>query len=237
MPDAIVVGGGSGLGEALASLYREHGWTVRVIDRADCDLADVAGVRALANELLASGRSYDLCILSAGASEAGYVDELDPDVFRRCLEINFLAPVTLFRAVATAASPCRRFVFVLSGAADLLLPGLGPYALSKRALRDYLHLIELEGSFPDCLLVTVRPGAMATRFDEKTRVHGRYRLVKGSRARSVREVAERVYAAERAGRARLSLSPLPSVLGWLQNVAPAPMRWLVRHHPAFRHPT
>ncbi len=228
MPAVLIIGARSGLGQALADVYGEHGWTVDTVNRDTCDLSNQEAVLRLAERLRSSAEWPDVCVFTAGISEAGYADELDDRAFRHCFEVNFFAPVVLFRAVATGPAPCRRFVFVLSGAADLLLPGLGPYALSKRALRDYLRLIELEGSFPNCLLVTVRPGAMATRFDEKTRVHGRYQLVTGSRPRLVREVAERVYAAERAGRTRLTLSLLPGVLGWLQNIAPAPMRWIAR---------
>lgn len=232
--EVLIVGASGGLGRALADVYGEHGWRVRPVDRSICDLSDPAAVERLAADLGRSGGALEVSIFAAGTSEAGYVDEMEPAAFRRCLEVNFLAPVALFEAIATN-TPCRRFVFVLSGAADFLIPGLGPYALAKRALRDYLHVRALERSFPDCLVLAVRPGAIATSFDEKTRVHGRFRLPRLSRRRSPRDVARRIYDAERAGRA-LRLSPVPTVLGWMQSLAPAALAWMIRRHPKLRRP-
>jgi NAD(P)-dependent dehydrogenase (short-subunit alcohol dehydrogenase family) len=226
-PNVLIVGARGGLGRALADVYRERGWTVQAVTRDRCDLADPAAVARLASELAGSERSLELCVVPAGMSEAGYADEVPPAAFRRCLEVNFLAPVTLLSALATTTS-CRRFVFVLSGAADLLIPGLTPYALSKRALRDYIEIARLEGSFPACRILVVRPGAIETDFNRRTRVHGAYRLPQGSRPRSPRDVAEQIYRAERAGRTSLVLSPLPILLGRLQALAPALIGRLIR---------
>jgi short-subunit dehydrogenase len=230
MRHVAIVGARGGLGRALADVYGERGWTVRAVTRDQCDLADPAAVARLATELAGSGRPLDLCVLPAGVSEAGYIDEVPAAAFRRCLEVNFLAPVTLLRALATAAG-CRRFVFVLSGAAESLVPGLAPYALSKRALRDYVEIARLEGSFPACRILTVWPGAMATEFDRRTRVHGTYRVLPNPRPRSPRYVAERIYRAEEAGRTRLVLSPLPIVVGRLQALAPTLVDGLIRRLP------
>lgn len=231
--DVLVVGASGGLGSALAEVYAARGWRVRRVDRQAGDLADPAAVRRLADELSRERGSLEVCIFAAGMSEAGYVDELDPDALRRTLEVNFLAPVTLFHALATA-TPCRRFVFILSGAADVALPGLAPYTLAKRALRDYLDVRALERSFPDCRVLEVRPGAIATAFDDRTRVHGRFALPRTARRRSARDVAERIYAAERAGASRLTLSALPGILGRAQSLAPAVFRWLIRRHPRWK---
>jgi len=228
-PTVLIVGARGGLGQALADVYRERGWMVQPVTRDRCDLGDPVAVARLAGELAESGRRLDVCVLAAGTSEAGYVNEVPPAAFRRCLEVNFLAPLTLLSALA-AATPCRRFVLVLSGAADLLVPGLAPYALSKRALRDYVEIAGLEGSFPGCRILVVWPGAIETAFNRRTGVHGTYRLPAPSRPKSPRYVAERIYRAERAGRARLVLSPLPILLGRLQALAPALIGRLIRWH-------
>ncbi len=229
MPTVLIVGASGGLGQALADVYRERGWAVQAVTRDRCDLADPVAVARLASELAESGRRLDLCVFPAGVSEAGYADEVEPAAFRRCLEVNFLAPLTLMSALATSTA-CRRFVFILSGAADLLVPGLAPYALSKRALRDLVEIARLEGSFPDCRVLTVWPGAVETDFNRKTRIHGTYRLPAGAAAKSPRHVAERIYRAEQAGRTRLVLWPLPILIGRLQALAPALIDPLIRWH-------
>lgn len=233
--DVLVLGASGGLGAALAEVYAARGFRVRRVDRQAGDLSDPAAVRHLAAELSRASGPPEVCIFAAGMSEVGYVDEMDPDALRRALEVNFLAPVTLFHALATATA-CRRFVFVLSGAADVVLPGLAPYTISKRALRDYLDVRALERSFPDCRVLEVRPGAIATAFDDRTRVHGRFVLPRTARRRSARDVAERIYAAERAGARRLTLSALPGILGRAQSLVPALFRALIRRHPRWRRP-
>lgn len=233
MPRALIVGARGGLGQALVEQYRGRGWTVETVDRDACDLADPAAVTKLARDLSASGGGLDLCVMAAGTADAGYLDEVPPEAFRRCLEVNFLAPITILSALATSAA-CRRFVLVLSGAADLLVPGLAPYSLSKRPLRDWIDVVRLEGSFRDCWILPVWPGAIETEFTRKIRIHGVYRLPRGTRPRPPREVAERIYRAERAGRTCLVLSPVPRLLGRLQALAPGVVRQLIRWHPGLR---
>jgi NAD(P)-dependent dehydrogenase (short-subunit alcohol dehydrogenase family) len=230
-PRALIVGAAGGLGQALVRRYEEAGFAVRRVTRADADLADPAAVERLAVDPALG--PFEVCLLAAGTSEAGYLDALDPAAFRRCLEVNFLAPVALVTALARRDA-CRRFVFVLSGAADFLVPGLGPYALSKRCLRDWLALADLERSFPRCRFLPVWPGGMETAFDARTRRHGDYELPRGSAPRAPAEVAARIFAAERAGRTCLDLARLPRLLGWLQAVAPRAMRMIVRAHPRLR---
>ncbi len=243
MPKALIVGATSGLGMALAQIYRERGWVVHSVQRKDashttdspwiCDLSHPSAVSSLASDP-SKMAGFDLGIFSAGTSEAGYVDALNPESFRRCLEVNFLAPIALFNAMARASPPCRRFVFILSGAAEFLVPGLAPYALSKRALRDYLTFRDLESSFPDCRILTVWPGPLATNFDAKTRLHGGYRLPKAAKVRSPEEVARRILEAEASGKNRLDLSPMARRLGQFQAAVPHAARWLMRCHPALR---
>lgn len=227
----LVTGSSAGLGAALAAAYRAKGWEVQGLSRRDpvwpCDLADPAQVARLVSD---PGKlsGFDLAVFAAGTSEVGLLEDLPPEAFRRCLEVNFLAPITLFRALAAAPRPCRRFVFVLSGAAEVLAPGLSPYAVGKRALKDYLAFRGLERAYPDVRILCVWPGPMATGFDAATRVHGNWRLRSASSPRSPEEVARRVLEAEEAGRRRLVLSPLACLVGRLQSLAPGLIGALMR---------
>jgi NAD(P)-dependent dehydrogenase (short-subunit alcohol dehydrogenase family) len=229
MAKLFLTGASGGLGRALAKIYREEGWSILGTIRKPtpdlpcetvcCDLSAPSEVQRLIDERL-QGTCFDLAILAAGWSEAGYLDKIDAGALRRCFEVNFLAPFSLTQALARGG--CSRFVFVLSGTAQFLMPGLAPYALSKRALRDLLELRELERSFPQARFLTVWPGPIATRFNEKTRLHGNYRLP-GQRRRRPRppeEVARRIYQAEHDDAKRLVLSRLPGLLGWIQSALP-----------------
>lgn len=217
MPRALIVGGG-GLSEALSRAYLDRGWEVQVVLRSGgawaCDLSRPDEVSALLGDP-ARVSGFDLCAVVAGVSHAGHADQIPPGAYRECMEVAFLAPIAFVGALARAERPCRRFILVLSGAADLPVPGLGPYALAKRALRDWIALVRMEGSFLGCRFLEVRPGPMATGFDAKTRLHGGFRLPRSGSPRSPDEVARRIVEAEERGQSSLTLSPLARVLGWL----------------------
>jgi NAD(P)-dependent dehydrogenase (short-subunit alcohol dehydrogenase family) len=220
MPKVLIIGAQGGLGRALAEVYGKAGFEIASLGREECDLSVPEAVARLAADRDFLEAGYDLCVFTAAISEGGYADVLDGDALRRCMEVNFLSEVTLFTALASAPSGCRRFVFVGSGAADVLLPGLLPYSLSKRALRDYLYVADMEKSFPDCYILMVSPGSMDTGFDRKAKLHGTYALPRGMPARPPQWVAKRIFEAERHGKARLNLAPLPTILGWFQRLAP-----------------
>ena len=230
MPKILIIGASGGLGQALVAVYREAEFDVVTLNREDCDLSDPAAVARTATDENFLNVDYDVCVFAAATSDAGYVDALDHDALRRSMEVNFHAQVALFRGLASATPGCRRFVFVLSGAADLLVSGMLAYAQSKRALRDYLYVAEMEKSFAGCRILTVSPGAMDTDLNRKTRIHGEFKLPRGMPPRAPQWVAKRIFQAERAGKKRLNLAPVPTTLGRLQALAPRltlPLiRWL-----------
>lgn len=216
----LLFGASGGLGAALAREYRGLGFGVSAPDRRLCDFADPASL----DRFLCKAGPADLCLVCAGVSEAGYVDELEPEAFARCFQVNFFAPAAILSKL-----DCGRFVFILSGTADLLVPGLSPYALSKRALRDYLRISAMEGSFPGKRVLEVWPGGIDTDFNKKTRLHGGFKpYVRRAGLRSAEEVARRIVAAERGGKKRLVLSPLVRAAGWLQDLAPDGVSRLAR---------
>jgi short-subunit dehydrogenase len=234
MCKATIFGAGGGLGKALTRLYESKHWVVHSVIRSDCDLGDQKALDDFLKHLVVSGQIPDLCIFSAGTSEVGYADEVDPEAYRHTLNVNFHAPVRILMTLAKSNPACKRFVFILSGAADLLVPGMSPYALSKRAFRDYLSCLKLERSFPDVSILAVWPGAIATEFNAKTKTHGSFRLPSGNQAKDPEEVAQRIFDALEEGRRALVLSKRVRLAGYLQALAPWGAALLFRLCPAFK---
>lgn len=233
-PKALIIGGSRGLGEALLNIYKNKGWETHNISRNTCDLSDPLAVEKLAGDMAFINSGFTLGIFSAATADMGYIDETSPQAFRHCMQVNFLSLITLFYALAKADHPCRRFIFIHSGAADFLIPGFSPYAISKRALRDYLYIAKLENSFPGCQILQVWPGGIATEFTQKIRFHGSYKIIKGMRPRTAFEVASRIYEAEQSGKGHLNLSSLFIFLGRMQSFLPGLLNWLMQRHPLFR---
>ncbi|QPJ65284.1 MAG: SDR family NAD(P)-dependent oxidoreductase [Candidatus Nitrohelix vancouverensis] len=233
-PLLILAGASGGLGQSLKQIYSDKGWRVTEISRDSCDFSSPKAVESLVSVLLLENTRPDLFIYAAALSEAGYLDEIESGALRRSFEVNFLTPVRLLEALQASELGCPRFVFIHSGAADFLIPGLAPYALSKRALRDYLNIAGLESAFHHTQILQVWPGAMATGLNEKTRLHGSFKLPRGMQARPPEEVALKIYNAVQQGADCLRLSPVPRFLGWLQSVAPCVMNALIRLHPGLK---
>jgi short-subunit dehydrogenase len=76
--------------------------------------------------------------------------------------------------------------------------------------------------------MAVYPGPIATDFDASTRLFGNFSLPRNRRARSAAEVARRIVEAERAGKTRLTLSHLPTLVGGVQRLAPRVARQAFR---------
>jgi NAD(P)-dependent dehydrogenase (short-subunit alcohol dehydrogenase family) len=216
--EAVIFGAGSGLGKALADVYRERGHPVLALTRQDLDLRDAAAVGRWLEAARASGRRFSRCIVSAGALQAGLLSDLPAEAFAESIRLHALSPIEIMLGLSRAGL-CRRFVFILSGAGDFLMPGLSPYALGKRALKDFLYMAEMERSLPGVEILRVSPGGVATPFNKKARIYGGYRLPgAGRRGRDPMELARRIYDADLRGEKALVLSRLPGFLGKLQSL-------------------
>lgn len=156
---AVVTGGSSGIGLATASLLAERGCTVSLMSRnrgrledaasqlertgatvhtADADVADQAAVTdALGRLTVAAGRPCDVLVTSAGQARPGRFLELDDDVFRRMIDVDYFGTLWPIRAVAPGmVERGRGAVMAISSAAGLVgIYGYSAYGPAKFAVR------------------------------------------------------------------------------------------------------
>lgn len=125
------------------------------------DQEQVAAMVAAAREALGG---VDALVALAGVQAFGPTHELDPDVFRRTLEVNVLGTFLVTRAVLPEMLQRRsgRIVTVGSTAAVCAAPGLAAYAAAKGAVLQFTRSIAVEyaghGIRANCLC----PGGTAT---------------------------------------------------------------------------
>lgn len=175
--DALVTGGSSGIGAAIAERLAAAGCRLVVLgrnsDRLDA-LARRTGARTVVADLTTpaglsrateAAQRVDLLVNSAGRGWAGDVTSMpEPDV-SALIALNLAAPLQLTRAALPGMRDRGRghLVFVSSIAA-VGVGGEAVYAATKAGLRTYAASVRYEVAGQEIGVTTVLPGAVRTPF-------------------------------------------------------------------------
>ena len=166
---AIVTGGASGLGRAIAWGFACFGADVAVCDRArdgaeelaariegelgrravavQMDVTDAAQVEAGVREAAAALGGIDVCLNGAGINHRASAVDLDPADFRRVLDVNVtgtLMCATEAARVMIAQGRGGKVVNLASVLGHVGLPRQAPYASSKAAVVNLTRVLALE---------------------------------------------------------------------------------------------
>jgi NAD(P)-dependent dehydrogenase (short-subunit alcohol dehydrogenase family) len=169
-PLALVVGGGSGIGAALALAHRAAGaatvvWDVAGEHDVTCDVADPGAIDAAVDETRARWGVPTRVTVTAGVGHAGMLTDVPPEEFDRVLRVNARGPWLCMRAwarVLRAEGRPGSFVATSSISARLVDRSMGVYCASKAAL-SMLVRVAAEEWGPDGLRVNaVGPGVTKT---------------------------------------------------------------------------
>jgi 2-keto-3-deoxy-L-fuconate dehydrogenase len=144
---ALVTGGASGIGAAVAARLQADGARVAVLDlNADaaaegqlavaCDVSDDASVRAAVARVVEELGGLDLVINNAGIGAAGTVADNSDEEWHRVLDVNVLGMVRVTRAALPhlRESAAAAVVNTASVAATAGLPQRALYSASKGAV-------------------------------------------------------------------------------------------------------
>lgn len=154
----IVTGRDAGALHRAASRLRSRGGTVTEVAG---DVADPAHRDELARS---AGARLDVVVHNAstlGTSPLPHLMEAEPDVMRRVMEVNLIAPLALTRVLRPSLVTGDGLVIHIgSDAAHGGYEGWGPYGMSKIALELAARTLAAED--PELAPVTVDPGDMRT---------------------------------------------------------------------------
>jgi gluconate 5-dehydrogenase len=160
---AVVTGGGSGIGKAIATLFAERGAIVHVVDlneaasagvvaeiRAQggqavghaCDVSRQADVKALMERVGA----IDILVNNAATNQRKPLDAFSHAEWRALHAANLDGPFLVTRAVLPGMKARRRgkIVNICSLASDLGRPNIVPYATSKGGLKMLTRALAVE---------------------------------------------------------------------------------------------
>lgn len=105
------------------------------------DLTDTDAILRAASQI----EHLDVLVLCAGVMEHGPLEQLDDAAWRRMMEVNLFAPVTLTRALLPALRRQRGLLITLnSGAGFHGIADNSGYCASKFALRGFTESLQLE---------------------------------------------------------------------------------------------
>lgn len=164
----LISGGSSGIGLSVAKKMAEKGAHLTLLARRKNLLeeavlqikekvahqdqlietisADVSNFENLRKSLEKIDHSFDVLINSAGVAYPGKFSEMEPEIFKNVMEINYLGTVNLTKLVVPGMIAQKSgYVVNLSSLAALVgIYGYTAYAPSKFAVRGFSHCLRAE---------------------------------------------------------------------------------------------
>ena len=184
---ALITGAAQGIGAETARLFAQQGCKVAIVDidaengnkvAADItrtgntaqafktDITDVASVEQCIAGIVKAFGGIDILVHNAGGAVFGALEELDDAEVERNLELNFIAPLRLTRAVLPLMRAQRRghVVSISAGAALGNYPGFSAYGAAKLALEGAMESLAQEARPFGIAVTLVQPGPFRTEF-------------------------------------------------------------------------
>jgi uncharacterized protein len=177
---ALITGGSSGLGKAIAKALVRQGARVVVVARGAERVAATVGelereggnvlgmvaditrdddVQRMLQETLSTFGRLDLLVNCAGASARGALTDTGPDEFERLMKLNLIALVRCTQAVLPRLLERRgHLINIGSLASKSAGPYLGAYAATKFAVAAYSQQLRLELGQKGLHVLLVCPG-------------------------------------------------------------------------------
>ncbi|KAA1249747.1 SDR family oxidoreductase [Mycobacterium simiae] len=111
------------------------------------DVRDLPAMRAAADQAVEKFGGIDIVIANAGIASYGSVLQVDPDAFKRVLDVNVLGVFHTVRATLPAVIERRGYVLIVSSlAAYAALPGFAPYNATKAGVEMFANALRLEAA-------------------------------------------------------------------------------------------
>jgi NAD(P)-dependent dehydrogenase (short-subunit alcohol dehydrogenase family) len=172
---AVVTGGASGIGAAIAHRLGEQGASVAVLDlnpddaadgvfAVQANVADDASVRTAIDAVIGKFGRLDIVINNAGIGAQGTVADNSDEEWHRAYDINVLGIVRVSRAALPhlRTSPAAAIVNTCSVAANVGLPQRALYSATKGAVLSLTRAMAADHLREGIRVNCVNPGTADT---------------------------------------------------------------------------
>lgn len=127
------------LAELAAELGPDHALT------AVADVRDLEAMQTVARQAVERFGGIDVVVANAGIASYGSLLQVDPEAFKRLMDINVLGVFHTVRATLPSVIDRRGYVLIVSSfAAYTAAPGLAPYHASKAGVEHFANALRLE---------------------------------------------------------------------------------------------
>lgn len=163
---ALVARSVDALNHLAEELQRQGGDAIAL----PADVSNPKQVQQVIEETVRHFGRLDVVINNAGQAAAGTIADLDPDDFRKILDLNVFGPLAAMQAVI----PIMReqggglIINVSSMVSKMHIPGLAAYAATKAALNMLSDTARVELASEHIRVITIYPRLTATDFGKNS---------------------------------------------------------------------
>lgn len=175
---ALITGGSSGIGLAIAKLYKKLGAKVVIADIVDCsdtadeinanyihcDVSNEASVQASFHQAktILNGQ-LDIIVLNAGVGDVGFdLSETPPNILEKLTKINQWSVLYGLKHGPNVLNDGGVLIATSSMASKISVPGCGIYSAGKRAINSMVATAALELGHRNIRVNAVCPGYVNT---------------------------------------------------------------------------
>ena len=179
---AVVTGGASGIGTAIAERYRASGATVVIVDRdldaarqvvsrlgggataTGCDVTSGESVRAAVGSIVERHGQIDVLVNCAGIARLAPAEELTDAAWTSTLAVNLTGTYLVSREVGARmlARGRGKIINLASQAGTVALPGHAAYCASKAGVIGLTRVLALEWAGRGVTANTISPTVVLT---------------------------------------------------------------------------
>ncbi len=244
-PVAVISGGSSGIGLAVARILHVKAYAVVLLARdpkrlafahqallADgespvrtlaLDVTDENACEAAIACILKEFGRIDWLVTSAGMAEPGMFLDLPSSTHRQQMDVNFFGTLNLVRPVASAMSRSGggRITMISSAAAFVGIAGYSGYAPGKFAVRALAETLRVELALAGVAVSVAFPPDTDTpqlAAEQALKPEATKQITAGGGLLSADTVAQAIVRGAEAGRFMLTPGVLMSAFGWLHSL-------------------
>lgn len=166
----VVTGGASGIGRAIAEIFRSHGDRVVVLDRSDgadvirVDVSEEDSVRSAFSSVRERFGTVDVLVNSAGLLTEAPVEDMDLATWNETIRVDLTG---VFLCCREVLQPMRaqRWGRIINVASQLGIKGgvgLAHYSAAKAGVIGFTKALALEGAPGNVLVNSIAPGPIET---------------------------------------------------------------------------